>query len=286
MDTRKNNKWFHQQTASITLEAAILLPFVMCLFFLIINIYHVFLINTSLRTTVTNSVQKISSTFYPVDVLLQYANQSTTSQKAMEWIQKANIVSDVFPYFEKMMNHTSVNSMNSVFLPLLHKYIPNKVLHPNKLRISKIELPNLSNRNQSFFLLQAQYTHPIHLPLFTFNIVIRKTAVERLWVGEQVIVFSQDQLPVQIIEITPAVLYRGSTATITANVQSKKQSSIRIIYKSGESIAKGLMEKLPDPSGKVIWQWKVGGNTTTGMWTAVVSDGQFSDSKQFEVKRK
>ena len=53
---------------------------------------------------------------------------------------------------------------------------------------------------------------------------------------------------------------------ITLEIQTTPGAtcSITVRYKSGPSRAKGLVPKTAGAKGRVVWQWRVGSNTTPG----------------------
>ena len=65
---------------------------------------------------------------------------------------------------------------------------------------------------------------------------------------------------------------RNAEAALVAHVVPARRCMIAVLYKSGPSHAQGLSPKRP-VHGYVTWKWKVGGNTTLGIWPIQVSCG-------------
>jgi len=65
---------------------------------------------------------------------------------------------------------------------------------------------------------------------------------------------------------------RNAEAALIAHVVPARRCTIAVLYKSGPSHAQGLSPKRP-VHGYVTWKWKVGGNTTLGIWPIQVSCG-------------
>jgi len=57
-----------------------------------------------------------------------------------------------------------------------------------------------------------------------------------------------------------------SDATLEIQTAPGAICTITVHYKSGPSRAKGLAPKTADARGRVVWQWRVGSNTTPGQW--------------------
>ena len=77
----------------------------------------------------------------------------------------------------------------------------------------------------------------------------------------------------------------GSDATLTVGVSPAARCSITVIYKSGRSVAKGLVPKRSS-RGLVSWTWRVGTRTTPGRWPIVVTCGAAGNLRTSFVVRK
>ena len=80
----------------------------------------------------------------------------------------------------------------------------------------------------------------------------------------------------------------SSDATLEIQTTPGASCSITVLYKSGPSRAKGLGPKMADGKGRVVWQWRVGSNTTPGEWPIIVSCSKGVERRQlrtaFEVR--
>lgn len=72
-------------------------------------------------------------------------------------------------------------------------------------------------------------------------------------------------LPVSVVSLSSPVA-PFSDATMEIQTTPGATCSITVRYKSGPSRAKGLVPKTADAKGRVVWQWRVGSNTTPGRW--------------------
>lgn len=91
---------------------------------------------------------------------------------------------------------------------------------------------------------------------------------------------SQDTL---VILSWPQEVHRNHTYTVTVKGKPNTEYSIVVNYKSGPASAAGLETKYSDADGYVSWTWKVGGRTSAGSFTIVVSGGGEQETVTFEV---
>lgn len=77
---------------------------------------------------------------------------------------------------------------------------------------------------------------------------------------------------------------RNEVVTLTANGKPNTTYHITVNYKSGPSTAEGLEDKTSNSSGFVSWTWKIGGRTSAGTYSIVVSGGGESETVYFTVE--
>lgn len=81
----------------------------------------------------------------------------------------------------------------------------------------------------------------------------------------------------------PLTVGRGGNATLQVKTAPNTPCSIEVDYKSGPSTAAGLVPKASDGEGNVSWTWKVGANTTPGVWPITVTCGGASGQTNITV---
>jgi micrococcal nuclease len=81
----------------------------------------------------------------------------------------------------------------------------------------------------------------------------------------------------------PLTVARGSNATLQVKTAPTTSCSIEVDYSSGASTAAGLGAKSSDSAGNVTWSWKVGGNTSRGVWPITVTCGSGSAKTHITV---
>ena len=77
-------------------------------------------------------------------------------------------------------------------------------------------------------------------------------------------------LSIKKIALTASVA-RGATARLSIRTAGKADCSITVTYNSGPSQASGLVNKIADSSGRIMWSWKVGTRTARGSYPIDIS---------------
>ncbi len=88
---------------------------------------------------------------------------------------------------ENVLNDQYNQALNHAFKPVLNFFVDVnsggiKKLNPEKLTIEKVTLPNLSNRSQAIFGIEAKYQLTLPIPFFRKIIYVRKRSLDRVWV--------------------------------------------------------------------------------------------------------
>lgn len=81
----------------------------------------------------------------------------------------------------------------------------------------------------------------------------------------------------------PLSVPHGQNATLNAMTAANTSCAIEVDYSSGASSATGLVTKNSNGAGAVGWTWKVGVNTTRGVWPITVTCGSGSAQTHITV---
>nr|WP_275983805.1 pilus assembly protein [Paenibacillus hamazuiensis] len=73
--------------------------------------------------------------------------------------------------------------VNKAFTAIVSQYASGSVLKPEHLRVTDVKLPNLENKEEAFIGIEAEYELKLLVPFYRKTLVLRKSAVERAWVG-------------------------------------------------------------------------------------------------------
>lgn len=167
-----------EREGSITLEATIILPFFLVFVLALITIIHIIMTELALQSAVHETVKQMAAHMYPVYLLHAYADVQTMTDPIKKVVEK-------FPpeWREILVNHFN-EPTEVLFLPLLKSYANSKLLDPNRLHISSIQIPDFSGREAALLELTATYEYHILLPFISKEWNIYKRAAERVWIGQ------------------------------------------------------------------------------------------------------
>jgi micrococcal nuclease len=69
----------------------------------------------------------------------------------------------------------------------------------------------------------------------------------------------------------PGTVVAGKAASVSALTAAGVSCTIKVVYKTTVSKAKGLEAKKAAANGVVSWTWTIGTNTTKGTWPVTIS---------------
>lgn len=81
--------------------------------------------------------------------------------------------------------HSSVlqPKLNRVIKPIIMMFADADLLDEERLDVVHVDWPSLSNRDHAFLGVELQYRFPIHLPFYRMELILKKKAYERVWLG-------------------------------------------------------------------------------------------------------
>jgi len=180
---------------------------------------------------------------------------------------------------------------DAVFGPLIRKLASASALNPDRVRVTRLSLPDFSASGEEYFRIRLAYDYPLGLPFTRSHVTLSADAEERVWVADPVPAPAypeDDEAPdgIVIVSIEPSPLRPGRKAKLTAIGKPNGKLNLEVWYKSGKSKAKNLGEKIADEHGIAVWEWHVSGNTTPGTWELEVTSEDGARAHSFFVVRK
>lgn len=87
---------------------------------------------------------------------------------------------------------------------------------------------------------------------------------------------------IELISMTTPIP-QGKTATVSVHGKANTEHSIKVMYSSGPSNAKGLESKMSDENGNVSWTWRIGASTAVGTYEVKITDGNQNLTLYIEI---
>jgi hypothetical protein len=179
----------------------------------------------------------------------------------------------------------------TVFGPLIRELAAKSALDPERIRIARLSLPDLTGGGEAYFRIRLAYDFPLGLPFTGSHVTLSADAEERVWIADPVpaqIHPEGEDGPggIVIVSIEPSPLRPGRKAKLTALGEPNAKLNLTVWYKSGKSRAKNLGEKMTDEHGLVTWEWHVSGNTTPGTWELEVTSEYGARAHSYFVVKK
>lgn len=175
--------------------------------------------------------------------------------------------------------------------PLIERYGMKGIVDLSKVRITHLRLPDVVDKQEPYAAIQVEYDLPMRVPLLFTTITLTARASERVWIGDSPAsseggtTKASDKPAPEIISIEPDPLVPWNNAKLTAKVAPHEKAKLVVYYKSGQSVAQGLVWKTADANGYVSWEWNVSGRTTEGTWRLqVITEDNRTVDRSFNVK--
>lgn len=307
---RRLNQARKREDGSIVLEAALVMPLLLIILCLFIVLIRLCAVQMALQSTASQTVRQIATHIRPADLAFQKASSSIPNlgsislplpdwggkiaAEAAEWLPApaGALASAVLEGNWQPVKDAAATEIGRMAVePLLLQFADEAVLEKDRLKLSRLSLPDLKEKEKPYLTIEAEYTFPLSMPFLNKKIVLREQASERVWVNDSLPAKDQtasaEMIPIQIVSIQPVPLRPGNRATVVALTSPGASASLEVKYKSGTSEAKHLGSATADANGYVQWTWLVSGNTTPGTWglTATSASGEVV-SMHFNVVKK
>lgn len=207
----------NKQDGTIVLETMLTLPLFIVFVLAMIAIIKIGIAEIALDHALTETTKQFSAHMYAAEVLLEEFNKTKAGQTIAQYTAEIKAVSNQaqqtgqwFEQVSEMMpvdlldllpvvneaeqalvaggNDLYVATLNLLLNPLVMNYTDSfghgKVLNKERLKIVGLQFPDLGNRNDPYFGIEATYDVHLNLPFIQRTIQLRKKSLERVWIGE------------------------------------------------------------------------------------------------------
>jgi len=190
------------ERGSVAIEAAIVLPTLICLCLAIVWYISLARTEAALREAVDEAVKTTAAHAYPADLLLHaYRNNAMVQSLEMQieqmlpysvkTILEERKLRTLPPVGQEKKREWSRGAKHEAWAePFLAKFVdksPSGVpsLDPDRIRVTAVLLPDMFTDETSYFGLAAEYRLTLPIPFVRPSIVLTASAVERCWVGRK-----------------------------------------------------------------------------------------------------
>jgi hypothetical protein len=204
--TRHARRHIAHARGSMTLEAALILPFVAMAAMAFIFCMRLILAEIALQQAVSQTVRIVSAHLYPL-ALVQQSDAGRRVEGALtqagEWIERveeaakrleayeaylpgnlSRWLAESAAWLKRSADQAGDRALGAVFLPLLQERLGHTPwVDPDAVRITDVTFPNLGDRADAYFGLRAVYTVTIRLPFYRTAVEIEVEAYERVWLA-------------------------------------------------------------------------------------------------------
>lgn len=194
-------KLIRKEDGSITLEAALVLPFFMLFIVFLATIIRIAVADMALYKAASETTEVLVAFAYPVDLATTAAEdfakeklQSIIPGEAAEYVSSDDLIQwtdealqffgiDVATEVENLFEDLSGEMVLPVLKTKFEEAVGDSFFDSSKLEVPKVELPSLVAGTGEYLQIKVTYEIPISLPFFNESITLSKTASERVWTG-------------------------------------------------------------------------------------------------------
>lgn len=303
------NKRRSNEQGSIVLEASLVMPLLLIVLLLFIVMIRMCAVQMALQATASQTARQLAAHIHPVDLAIQQLSSTIPSFEPVnmpmsEWSEAAAQAAEWLPDpmgsitsaalrgdWQPLVDAAATELGRNMVEPLLQQYADEAIIEKDRIKLSRLTLPDLKDKEEPYLTIEAEYELPLRMPFVNKKLVLRERASERVWISDAEPARDDsgdaETIPLQIVSIEPTPLRPGHKATVTALTAPGAAATLEVIYKSGHSQAKNLGQAAADKNGYVQWTWLVSGNTTPGIWelTGTSASGE-RVSMHFTVEKK
>lgn len=190
-------KKLRAEYGGMAVEAALIMPFFLVFILLLISFMTIGMADAALSAAVSETAKQAAAHLYPIALAAEEVSSGKVGQtlgSLLENMQMFNELilengsdADSLLYLpaEEMWRDLAESVAVKWLTPLVLKNADRGILRgqDDRLRIVKVTLPDLRDKANAYFGIEAEYTVTLPIPFFRKAIVLKKRAYERAWIG-------------------------------------------------------------------------------------------------------
>ncbi|TCZ81014.1 pilus assembly protein [Paenibacillus albiflavus] len=73
--------------------------------------------------------------------------------------------------------------LNQVVTPIVYMFADQSVLEKDRMQVTRVNWPSLTDRDHAYLGIEVSYRFPIRIPFLNTELILKKKAYERVWLG-------------------------------------------------------------------------------------------------------
>lgn len=197
------------EQGSMVVEASLILPLFLSVLLLLITLIRISTVEIALNHGVSEATKQVAVHMYPVALGMDRLSESEVGEKVLQTVDKGkeyrdqgietkdqlSAYSSFFP--EEIGQLLQIRQdmeagvvaeydpiLSGIFQPYVDLFIDDRMVHLERLQVTKVTLPSFGDRDAAYFGLEVRYDMPLHIPFINKQIIFKKQAYERVWIGD------------------------------------------------------------------------------------------------------
>lgn len=190
-------RWIRKDDGSITLEAAMVLPFFMIFIMFLATLIRISVADMALYKAAAETNEVIVAFAYPVDLATTAAEEfakdkvqsilpdEVSTDDLINWTNEALLFFgvDVAASAESLFEDLAASAVLPILQDKFEIAAGDAFFDTSYLNVDNIELPSLAAGTGEYLQIEVSYEIPISIPFINESIILSKTASERIWTG-------------------------------------------------------------------------------------------------------
>jgi Flp pilus assembly protein TadG len=85
--------------------------------------------------------------------------------------------------YDKIVNEVIQPRINAAFTPIVYAFSDGASMKKDKLKVISVTFPSLESGGEAYFGIEAQFEFHMIMPFISKNLILKKRAYERAWLG-------------------------------------------------------------------------------------------------------
>ncbi|PWU69448.1 TadE/TadG family type IV pilus assembly protein [Gracilibacillus dipsosauri] len=195
-------RFLRKEDGSITLEAAIVMPFFILFLVFLIYMIKFALVDIAINRATSETAKQIATQLYPAQVLVDevhtlaqgneiYRELEAGVSENLDLIEqsvKDSLGEDTYNSIKEKVGQTLDSASAAVLNPIVKHYLQTEdemnIVEADNVKVTTAKLPNVfASGGDKYVELTTQYELDLPIPFIEKTFIIEKHAKEKAWIG-------------------------------------------------------------------------------------------------------